>query len=314
MGKQQEILIGGVPKAQHVEQWRKQLGDFVAPPEVKIDRLKRKWLDVPYTDKADGQTLDIYLPDTGDGPYPVIVYIHGGGWFMGHKRAITMEPLFYVLERGYALVSVDYTLSDKAEFPLQVYEVKTAVRWLRRQAKQYRLLPERVALWGDSAGGHLAALAATSAAAGQLNDESLGSPGYSAAVQAVVNWYGPCDFLAMRGQLMDLGVMPPESGLCSLEELFLGAALSDAPELVRAANPETYITPEAPPFFIQHGGNDMVVPCEQSVAFAAKLEKAVGRDKVFLEILEGAAHADPCFFSRENLEKNLAFLDRILRG
>ena len=154
MGKQQEILIGGVPKAQHVEQWRKQLGDFVAPPEVKIDRLKRKWLDVPYTDKADGQTLDIYLPDTGDGPYPVIVYIHGGGWFMGHKRAITMEPLFYVLERGYALVSVDYTLSDKAEFPLQVYEVKTAVRWLRRQAKQYRLLPERVALWGDSAGGH----------------------------------------------------------------------------------------------------------------------------------------------------------------
>ncbi|NLM46798.1 MAG: alpha/beta hydrolase [Firmicutes bacterium] len=314
MDTRQEIMIGGVPKAQHVAQWRKLLGDFIVPPAVKVDRFSRKWLDVPYTDKAGGQTLDIYLPETGSGPFPVIVYIHGGGWFMGHKRSITMEPLFYVLERGYALVAVDYTLSDKAEFPLQVYEVKTAIRWLRRQAKQYNLLPERIALWGDSAGGHLAALAATSAAAGQLNDEALGSPGYSAAVQAVVDWYGPCDFLTMSRQVKDLGVAPLPPGLCSLEELFLGARVTDAPDAARAANPETYITKEAPPFFIQHGKKDLVVPCEQSVALAAKLANAIGRDKVFLEILEGAAHADPVFFTRENLEKNLAFLDRFLRG
>ncbi|HHX75258.1 MAG TPA: alpha/beta hydrolase [Firmicutes bacterium] len=314
MGAQQELLIGGVPKAQYVEQWRRQLGVFAAVPDVQVDRFSRKWLDLPYTDKTDGQTLDIYLPEAGSGPWPVILYIHGGGWFMGNKRSITMEPLFYVLQRGYALVSVDYTLSDKAEFPVQVYEVKAAVRWLRRHAQQYHLLPDRIALWGDSAGGHLAALAATSEAAGQLNDTSLGSPGYSATVRAVVDWYGPCDFLAMRRQLQAMGVTPPQPGLCTLEELFLGAALADAPELARAANPETYLTADAPPFFIQHGRKDIVVPCEQSVALAEKLGKAAGRNKVFLEILAEAGHADPCFFTRENLEKNLAFLDRFLRG
>ena len=313
MKQNSEPLIGGIPKSEHVARWRSQFKEMLNVPDANVDGIRRKWLDLPYTNRPDGVALDIYLPEEGPGPFPVILYIHGGGWFLGHKRNVNMEPFLYVLQRGYALVSVDYTLSDKAEFPTQVYEVKTAARWLRENAEKYCLQAEKIALWGDSAGGHLAALAGISSAAGELEDLSFGSPDQSSAVSAVVDWYGPADFFTMREQQKEMGVsMQPAQG-CSMEELFLGSLLDDAPDKVKAANPETYISPASPPFFIQHGDKDFVVPCGQSVSLAAKLKEALGEDKVYFEILEGAAHADPCFFRRDNMDKALDFLDKYLK-
>jgi len=310
-----EIMLKGIPKSGHIAKWRQLLPqEMLNAPEVDVSKIKHKWLDLPYTNNPQGPKLDLYLPENTEGPYPVVVYIHGGAWLIGHKRVAYMEPLFYVLEHGYALVSIDYTLSDQAEFPTQIYEVKTAVRFLRQHADTYNLDARRIAVWGDSAGGHLAALAGTSGAAGQLEDLSLGWPEQSSEVQAVVDWFGPTNLTAMQKQLQEQGFPTWNQDICTMEDLFIGADLSQEPEKAKPADPTTYITPEAPPFLIQHGDRDMVVPCQQSIPFAQKLEEAIGKEKVVLEILPGAAHEDPRFYDRENLDKVIKFLDRHLKS
>src|SRR5690554_436212 len=308
-----EVVINGIPKSEHVAKWRTLLPpEMFSAPELNVELHKRKFLDLPYTNNPDGPRLDIYLPDT-QGPYPVIVYVHGGGWLIGHKRVAYMEPLFYFLEHGYALVSIDYTLSDKAEFPTQIYEVKTAIRFLREHAAAYNLQPDRMAALGDSAGGHLAALAGTSAAAGQLEDVSLGSAAQSSKIQAIVDWFGPIDFTTMQKQLREAGAPAHDLTVCTMEDLFIGADLASEPQKAKPADPTTYITADTPPFMIQHGDNDTVVPCQQSLPFAAKLEAAIGKNNVILEILEGAVHEDPRFYAQANLDKVVGFLDKYLK-
>ena len=103
------------------------------------------------------------------------------------------------------------------------------------------------------------------------------------------------------------------SGANSPESLLLGRKITEIPELVRAANPETYITSDAPPFFIQHGDRDDTVPHQQSVNLAAKLRAVLGPDKVYFELLPGARHADPAFETSQNVQKVLDFLDQYLK-
>ena len=126
-------------------------------------------------------------------------------------------------------------------------------------------------------------------------------------MQAVVTWFGPTDFLKMDEYLIERGLPPPpgqeHSAANSPESLLLGQKITEIPERVKAANPETYITPDAPPFFIQHGVQDPVVPVQMSIHLAAKLEQAIGKDKVRLELLEGAGHGDPQFETPENVDK-----------
>jgi len=132
----------------------------------------------------------------------------------------------------------------------------------------------------------------------------------------VVDWFGPTDFLKMDEQLAESGFAPPvefsHNGADSPESLLLGAQITKIPELVQKANPETYIRSIAPPFFIQHGTHDDTVPHQQSVNMAAKLVDVIGADKVMLELLPNARHADPAFETPQNLKKVLDFLDSIL--
>jgi len=154
----------------------------------------------------------------------------------------------------------------------------------------------------------------TSAGVQELEDLSLGNPEQPSHVQAVVAWFGPTDFLKMDEQLAERGLQPEpgteHSGANSPESLLLGEQITRVPELVKAANPETYITPAAPPFFLQHGTLDNIVPVQMSINFAAKLEQVLGADLVQLELLEGAEHGDPQFETLDNVKKVLDFLDR----
>jgi fermentation-respiration switch protein FrsA (DUF1100 family) len=151
-----------------------------------------------------------------------------------------------------------------------------------------------------------------------LTDLTLGNAGQPCAVQAVVDWFGPADFLKMDAQLAASGFTPPphraHSGADSPESLILGGKITEIPLRVRAANPETYLYAGAPPFLIQHGLADDVVPYQQSANFAAAAQAVLGRDKVTLELLSGARHADPVFAAAENVQKVLAFLDQTLRA
>jgi acetyl esterase/lipase len=151
----------------------------------------------------------------------------------------------------------------------------------------------------------------------ELEDLSLGNPGQPSHVQAVVDWFGPTNFLKMDEELAEYGLGPipgdEHSGEHSPESLILGAKITEIPARVQAANPETYIRPGLPPFLIQHGTRDATVPCLQSVHFAEKLSAVLGPDKVILNLLEGARHADPMFETTENLERVFAFLDTHLK-
>lgn len=286
------------------------------PPRANTDHVKRKFLDIAYADLSPAQKLDIYLPEDGDGPFPVIVSIHGGAFMGCDKADMQVLPMLEGLKRDYAIVAVNYRLSWEATFPALVHDVKAAVRWIRAHAERYHLDPDRIAAWGGSAGGYLSAMLGTSAGVPELEDLSLGNPEQPSHVQAVVAWFGPTDFLQMDELLAERGLPPApgteHSGANSPESLLLGRQIIEIPERVKAANPETYITPAAPPFFLQHGTMDSTVPVQMSINFAAKLEQVLGKDRVQLGLLEGAEHGDPQFETPENVEKVLDFLDRYM--
>ena len=274
---------------------------------------ERVWRDLAYATASPAQKLDIHVPASGTGPFPVIVQVHGGAFLSGDKADGQLTPVLAAIARGYAVVAINYRLSREARFPAQVNDVKAAIRWVRANATRYALDPSRIVVWGNSAGGHLAALTGTSGGVAALEDLSLGNPDQSSRVQAVVDWYGPIDFLQMDPQFRASGIgRPDHSAATSPESRLLGGALADVADRVAAANPETYITADDPPFLIQHGTADPLVPTQQSVRLAAALTSVLGLDRVTLDRLDGAGHGGPAFETPENLARVLDFLDRVL--
>ena len=277
--------------------------------------LHRKFLDVQYATCTDDELMDIYLPEEGDGPFPVIVDIHGGGWYYGAKSSLKIEPVLTGLKRGYAVVSLQYTWSVHGHFPIQIYDIKAAIRFLKANAEKYHLNGEKIGLWGLSAGAHLAALAGTAGMVPHLEDLSMGNPDVSSQVQCVVALYPIIDILQLEHQHIQYGVDPNEacSNDGSMGGMLFGKAPYKVPHLCQLANPENYITKDTPPFFIQHGMADTIVPFQQSILFADKLEKVLGKEKVTLELFPQVDHAEPFFRTKENTEKIFAFLDKYLK-
>jgi acetyl esterase/lipase len=287
------------------------------PPVAKTDHIKRKFLDIPYANRSPAQKLDIYLPDEGEGPFPVIISIHGGAFMGCDKADMQVIPMLEGLKRGYAVVAINYRLSGEAKFPALLQDAKAAVRWIRGNAQRYQFDSSKICAWGGSAGGYLSTMLGTSAGIPELEDLSLGNPEQPSHVQAVVAWFGPTDFLKMDEQLTESGFAPQEdqrhNGENSPESLLLGEKITEIPEKVKAANPETYIRPGAPPFFLQHGTRDGVVPVQQSINFATKLSKILGKDRVMLELIQDGEHGDPRFETPENVKKVLDFLDSYVK-
>ena len=289
-------------------------GESFDAPIADVSHIRRKWLDLPYASLSSSQKLDIYLPDEGDGPFPVILYIHGGGFAYEDKRRIHLLPFLQGIERGYAVVGVDYRLSGEAVFPAGLQDVKAAIRWLRVNSAQYHLDGDRIAACGGSSGGNYAAMICLTDRVTELDDLSLGNPDYPCSVQAAVDWFGPTDFLKMDAQLDENGYGPGDHGEAgSPESMYLGAKLADVPLKVELANPMTYVHGHMPPLLIQHGRLDILVPVQQSIIFAEKLKKYVSPDRFEFDILEGAGHADPLFETNENMARVFSFLDRHLK-
>jgi acetyl esterase/lipase len=284
------------------------------PGKASTDHIKNKWMDMAYASVSPAQKLDIYLPNEGKGPYPVIVSIHGGAFMFGDKADGQLNPMLAGLAHGYAVLSINYRMSGEALFPKNINDVKAAIRWVKANAKKYNFNESKIALWGGSAGGNLAALAGTSGDVKELEDMSLGNANHSSRVQAVVDWFGPTDFLAMDDQLKETGNGTPDHNeVNSPESRVLGQKITEIPDKVKQANPETYITRDDPPFFIEHGTKDHLVPTQQSVNFARKLEAVLGKEKVTLHLLEGTKHGGPAFETPENLKLVFTFLDAYLK-
>ena len=223
-------------------------GQSFSAPIADVSHIRRKWLDLPYASLSPAQKLDIYLPDEGDGPFPILLYIHGGGFAFEDKRRIHLLPFLKGIERGYAVVGVDYRLSGEALFPAGIQDVKAAIRWLRANSKQYQLDGSKIAACGGSSGGNYAAMICLTDHVAELEDLSLGNPEYPCDVQAALDWFGPTDFLKMDAQLDENGYGPSHhADPDSPESMYLGAKLADVTLKVELANPMTYIHKNMPP-------------------------------------------------------------------
>lgn len=287
------------------------------PVPAKTEHVKRKFLDIPYAEGYERRRLDIYLPNEGDGPFPFIVDIHGGGWYFGDKSEHKLDPALHMLERGYAVVSIAYSLSWRAKLPTQIYEVKAAIRFLKAHAQEYHLDKNHVALWGESSGSHYAALTATSASASELEDFSIGgNEQENSRVQAVIGWFTPTNLGNIAEQLWVCGQDIPareNQAPDSPPAIVLGSAPEEVPELVKQVDPNTYVNENCPPFFLFHGTNDCVVPILSSMNFAANLMRHIGRDKVRTRWVEGARHIKDDFDNAENYQLIGEFLDQYMK-
>jgi len=283
--------------------------------------IKTKYVDVTYVTSANpsaAQKLDIYLPNEGTGPFPVIIQIHGGAFQSGAKSDGQLAPVLIAVEQGYAVVSVEYRLSGEAKFPAQINDIKAAIRYLRANAAKYHLNPDKFATWGGSAGGSLSALAGTSGNIAALQDDALGNAGVSDAVQACIDWYGPIYFSTMDAEFAALGQTPAMGSTnttSSPETAYLGATIgsTEAEPIVKAASAQTYISTDDPAFYIQHGTADRNIPITQSINFSNKLIAALGANKVTFETIEGAGHGGSQFETDKNLSKIFDFLDKYLK-
>lgn len=228
-------------------------------------------------------TLDLYRPTNDKTARPLVIYIHGGGWMNGHTRqsgAFSDFPavLADLSARGYVVASLEYRLSREAPFPAAIDDVRTAIRFLKANAGIYGIDAQHVGIWGGSAGGQLAALAALDCGrAPQGDDKSHATQ--SDCVQAAVGWYGVYDFVTM-----------PKSAIPRAENIYLDCVKEACPaDRIMAASPTAHVDAKDPPVLLIHGTDDKVVPVTQSRELAAKLQAV--KVPVTTEIIPDVGHS-----------------------
>lgn len=252
----------------------------------------RVFVDLAYVPNGhERQRLDLYVPNRGDGPFPVILWIHGGSWRTGGKDAHRVFPLVTsFIADGYAVASINHRYSQQDVFPAQIQDAKAAVRWVRTNAATYALDPSRIVAWGASSGGHLAVMLGT-AGVSEFGDKD----DRSSRVQAVVDFFEPTDFLQMDAHRLPTGLL--HNIETSAESQLVGGLITQHVDRVARANPIIYVTPDDPPFLIVHGDHDGNVPHQQSEILAAALQ-AAGVNAT-LRIVPGAGHGDEVFMAAD---------------
>jgi acetyl esterase/lipase len=250
--------------------------------------------------------LDLYRPADADGPLPLIVWVHGGGWKGGSKNGI--NRCAGALERGYALASVEYRLSGEAIFPAAIEDCTAAISFLRLHAAKYGIDPDRIGVWGSSAGGHLVSMLGTTSDVDDFETHPV-SKKASSQVQAVCNWFGPSDFLRMNDFPGRIDHDAPDSP----ESRFIGAPIQEHKALSQRANPISYVSPSDPPFLHMHGEKDQAVPYNQSELLHAALKKA-GVSTELYKVRNGDHGFRGSDDSPESLvERSIDFFDKHLK-
>ncbi|MGB0581016.1 MAG: alpha/beta hydrolase fold domain-containing protein [Limisphaerales bacterium] len=244
--------------------------------------------------------LDLYRPKNFKGRLPVVVWVHGGGWKNGSKNNC---PAKFLAQHGFAVASIDYRLTHHAQWPAQIDDCRSAVRWLRKNAGKYRLNPNKIGAWGSSAGGHLVAILGTIDAP---DGEEV-----SSRVQAACDWFGPSDLLTMPYNMVS-AKRTIEQVRNSNGAKLLGAAVPDIPKKARHASALHHVSVDDPPFLVMHGDEDPGVPIDQSNRFAAALKKA--KVDVTYHVVKGAGHGGKLFKTDEVNQLIIDFFSRTLKN
>jgi acetyl esterase/lipase len=265
-------------------------------------------LEYATTARGDHLLVDMYVPDE-PGIHPAILYLHTGAWITGDRDP---GASLRQARRGYVVASIDYELAPRSIYPAQLEDCKAAVRWLRANAARFRIDPERIAVFGASAGGHLAALLGTTGGITDFEGEALGNAGFSSRVKAVVDFYGPTDLLLLDSEKAPCA--PPLDGNSPFlpPSLLIGCPIQECKEKTERANPINFITADDPPFLILHGDTDCLVPWQQSKLLYDALIAA--RITASFYLIPGAGHADAHFDELQNQQIVSDFFDKYLRG
>lgn len=263
--------------------------------------------DLRYGEHKERNTLDLFVPKS-DKPLPLIVWVHGGAWLGGSKDG--GNPALPFLERGYAVASINYRLSQHATFPAQIQDCKEAVRFLRANAKKHNLNPDAFGAWGSSAGGHLVALLGTSGGEKERNLPDSPHKDVSDKVQCVVDFFGPTDLTKMAAQSGPNSKIDHDAPDAP-EAKLIGGAVQKNREKAARANPITYVDKDDPPVLMFHGDADPLVPLGQSELLRDALKKAGVECE--LVALKGAGHGGAPFASAENRDKIAKFFEKHLK-
>jgi acetyl esterase/lipase len=262
----------------------------------------RAFKDVVYA-KVDGKplALDLYMPAGVKQP-PLIVYLHGGAWTAGTKA---QYPAFLV-ERGFAVASLDFRSTNEARFPANVHDIKAGIRFLRAKTSEYGYRSDRIAVAGASSGGHLAALVGVTNGSKDLEGTEGDYLKQSSSVQAIVSYFGASNLTTILSQSTPPGL---EVRAPALQRLF-GASPDAAPELAKLASPVFHVDHDDPPIFLLHGDQDLQMPINQMHELQGAYEKA-GRT-VDVLVLHGIGHVGEPFFQGEPVNKVVEFLKRTI--
>jgi acetyl esterase/lipase len=247
--------------------------------------------------------LDLYLPANVQHP-PLVVYLHGGAWKDGDK---TQYPAFLV-ERGFAVASLDFRSTNVAPFPANVQDIKAGIRFLRAKAAQYGYRPERIALAGASSGAHLANEVGMTGGNAQLEGTLGDFPRESSRVQAIVSYFGASDLTTILAQSTPFGISVREPALV----LLLGALPDKVPDLAKLASPFFQVDKGDPPLLLLHGDQDAQMPINQSHELEGAYRK-LGLDVDFM-VVHGVGHVGGPFFQGEPVERVVKFLTRTIGG
>ncbi len=286
--------------------WRKLVfcfAGFASMMALAADGDVQVYRDLEYA-KVNGQSLklDLYVPASDGKKPPLIVWIHGGGWRGGSKDKVPIRDL---VDDGYALASIQYRFTDTAIFPAQIHDCKGAIRWLRAKADEFDYDADWIAVAGSSAGGHLALLVGTSAEVAQLEGDVGGNVEQSSRVQAVIDYFGPADFV-LRGKTQPERAYTEKSGSYALLGGIRDGKVS--PQQEQIASPAYHVDRTDPPLLVFHGTEDQTVLLDQSERIVAVYQQAGLKAKLIT--IEKAGHGGGKFFDDSNRQVVREFLDK----
>lgn len=279
------------------------IGQIVSAQVPLSSEMSRRIDNIQYAE-VDGHRLllDLYLPTEADRP-PLVVWVHGGAWRSGSKSPM---PLTDLVLKGFAVASVDYRLSPVARFPAQIHDCKAAIRFLRGSAEKYGINAERIGIAGSSAGGHLVALVGVTNDHNALEGDVGEHDDQSSSVQAIVDYFGPTNFLTILRQSTPHGLSVRVPAL----KLLLGDEPDNVPDLARLASPVFHVDEDDPPLLLIHGDQDPQVPINQSHELHGKYEEH--KLLVQFEVVHGGEHGGEAFFDARRNELVREFLTKHL--
>ena len=290
---------------------REHLLSMLLAGKLDHSNITRKFIGVEYGE-AKNQKMNIYLPSNGAGPFPVIFFLHGGGWQGGSRNDTQVNPFLHGLEKGYAVISCGYRLMPDVNYPENLFDVKAALRFLGDHGKEYMLDTDHLVIAGASAGAHLAMMTAFTHGMPAFEGAEIAN---APVIRAVIDQFGPTDFASENRHYEESGyarMNPPAPAGKGIVDKLLNADTAQNPHLLNFISPILNVHKNIPPILILHGKYDPMVAYQQSVTLYEKICSICGEERAKLIISDDCTHADTKYESEPYTSEIFSFIEKYI--